>query len=71
MMVNKDEIYPLYKFSRKFIEKVEKIKAEQSICYEALAIDFRKAVKTFDELSKNYAERYEKEKEDERTCKSN
>ena len=64
-MINEEEIYPLYKFMKKFIEKVEACEARENICYQLLLVDFEKAIVCFDKAGKGYKERYEKEKNNE------
>jgi len=53
----KDEIYELYRFARKIIERCEKDHADE-------LKHFKDAVEMFDSLGRGYAERYEKEKND-------
>ena len=63
-MVNEDEIYPLYRFTKGFIERAEAC-CDKDHSHEPLLVDFKKAIETFDKLERGYAERYEKEKNNE------
>lgn len=62
--------YQLYKYVKKFIERAKKC-CEKDHSDEPVFKEWTQAIDTFDSLGRGYAERYEKEKENERTCKSN
>ncbi len=64
-MINDEEMYPFYKFTKRFIEKAEAC-CKKDHSHEPLLIDFKKAIEIFDSLGRSYAERYEKEKQDAR-----
>ncbi len=60
-----DLIYELYKQCKKLIEIGDIKSKEGLIDYRPILKDWRKAIKTFDKLGRGYAERYEKEKNNE------
>lgn len=59
-----ENIYQLYKASKRLIKRIEGC-CEKDDSHEPLFVEWKEAIRIFDSLGRGYAERYEKEKNDE------